>query len=55
MAIARLGQVVALHAEVAKTLALKDSTNVYQENWRLAMSDVLNNSSGQYDYLDLLS
>ena len=55
MAIARLGQVVALHTEVAKILALKDSTNVYQENWRLAMSDVLNNSSGQYDYLDLLS
>ncbi len=54
-AIDRLRQAIAIHQQIEQSgLFLADSTNAYQDNWRLAMEDVLNNRSGDYDYLDLL-
>jgi len=54
-AIDRLSGAVTIHARIEQAgLFLADSTNVYQDNWRLAMQDVLNGRSGDYDYLDLL-
>lgn len=54
-AVAILDGAVDLHWRIKDTgLSLKDSTNVYQENWRAAMIDLLNNHSDDFDYLDML-
>lgn len=33
---------------------LRDNTNAYQENWRIALSELLENRSSDFDYLELL-
>jgi hypothetical protein len=54
-AIDRLQQAVALHATIqAAGTFLGDGTNSYQQNWLLAMQDILRDRSGDYDYLELL-
>lgn len=54
-AIALLDGAIALHAQIkAANLNLRDSTNVYQGNWREAMNELLNNHEDDFDYLDLL-
>ena len=51
----RLTGAVALYGQIRQTgLQLKDSSDAYQENWRLALSDVLSNRSADYDYLELM-
>jgi len=51
-----LRQAVNLHANIAATgITLRDNTNVYQENWRLAMNNLINTYSKDYEYLALLS
>ena len=51
----RLAGAVALYGQIRQIgLQLKDSSDVYQENWRLAISDVLSNRSADYDYLELI-
>ena len=46
---------VALYGQIRRIgLQLKDSSDVYQENWRLAIADVLSNRSADYDYLELI-
>ena len=51
----RLTGAVALYSEIRQTgLQLKDSSDAYQENWRLALSDVLSNRLADYDYLELM-
>ena len=55
-AITLLQEAVTLHTAIASTgLTLRDDTNSYQENWQLAMNDLLTNNSRDFDYLDLLS
>lgn len=54
VAIARLKSAVKLYADIAQTVSLKDSPSVYQDNWQLAMSDLLMKSAAQYDYLEML-
>jgi hypothetical protein len=55
VAISRLQQAVALHQTIQQNgVFLADNTNVYQENWRLAMQEVLQDRSADFDYLDLL-
>ena len=55
-AITLLQGAVTLHTAIASTgLTLRDDTNSYQENWQLAMNDLLTNNSRDFDYLDLLS
>lgn len=54
-AIAILQDAISLHGNIAGAgLSLRDNTNAYQENWRAALSNLLNNRSDDYDYLDLL-
>ncbi len=54
-AIAILDEARLLHGQIASTgLALADSTNVYQNNWRLAMIELLRIRSKDFDYLKLL-
>ena len=51
----RLAGAVALYGQIRQIgLQLKDNSDVYQENWRLAISDVLSNRSADYDYLELI-
>ena len=51
----RLTGSVALYGQIRQMgLQLKDSSDAYQENWRLAISDVLSNRSADYDYLELI-
>jgi hypothetical protein len=38
----------------ARGLQPTDSSDAYQENWRLALSDVLSSRSADYDFLELL-
>jgi hypothetical protein len=55
-AIKLLQRAVNLHGSIASTaLTLRDNTNAYQENWRLAMTDLINTCSADYSYLALLS
>lgn len=55
-AIDRLTQAVNLHQLIQQNgMFLADNTSVYQENWRLAMEDVLRDRSGDFDYLGLLT
>ncbi len=55
-AITFLQDAVALHRNIAASgLALRDDTNVYQQNWQDAMNNLLNNNSADFDYLALLS
>ena len=55
-AIILLERAVALHRSVATTgVPLRDNTNTYQENWRLAMNDLLSGHSRDFAYLALLS
>lgn len=52
---ARLQSAVNLHNQVANAgIALRDQTNAYQNNWRLAIQDVLQTRGDDYDYLALL-
>jgi hypothetical protein len=54
-AMQRLSGAVALYGQIRQTgLQLKDSSDAYQENWRLALSDVLSTRSADYDYLELM-
>lgn len=54
-AMARLDGAVSLHAQIAAGgLTLKDNTNRYQQNWRLALNDLLTRRQDDYDYLELL-
>ena len=51
----RLTGAVALYSQIRQIgLQLKDNSDVYQENWRLALSDVLSNRATDYDYLELM-
>lgn len=51
-----LNGAISLHQQIKSTeLIVRDSANVYQENWRDAMSDLLNNHSDDFDYLAMLS
>lgn len=55
-AIAHLQGAVNLHGNIASTgMTLRDNTNTYQENWRLAMCELINTRSVDYNYLALLS
>ncbi len=55
-AIAQLQGAVNLHGNIASTgMTLRDNTNTYQENWRLAMTELINTRSVDYNYLALLS
>lgn len=52
----RLQAAVTLHQTIQQSgVFLADSTYAYQENWRLAITDVLNANQQDYDYLDLIS
>lgn len=52
----RLQNAVQLHQAIQQIgLFLSDSTNTYQENWRLALQDLLQNNSPDFDFLELLS
>ena len=51
----RLAGAVALYGQIRDTgVQLKDSADAYQENWRLALADVLATRSTDYDYLELV-
>ena len=51
----RLTDAVALYGQIRQTdLQLKDSSDAYQENWRLALADVLSNRAADYDFLELI-
>lgn len=46
---------LALHASIADAgVKLRDNTSAYQKNWLLAMRDLINNHSDDYDYLEML-
>ena len=52
----RLQNAVRLHQTIQQGgLFLSDSTNAYQENWRLALQDLLQNNAPDFDYLELLA
>lgn len=54
-AISLLQEAVRLHGTIGGTgLTLRDNTNVYQENWRLVLNELLENQSSSFDYLELL-
>ena len=47
----RLADAVALYGQIRESgLQPRDSSDAYQENWRLALSDVLSGRSTDYDY-----
>ena len=51
----RLAGAVALYGQIRQTgLHVRDNSDSYQENWRLALSEVLANRVADYDYLELL-
>jgi len=55
-AIQRLQNAVQLHQTIQQGgLFLSDATNTYQDNWRLALEDVLQNNAADFDYLELIS
>lgn len=52
----RLQNAVQLHQAIQQSgIFLSDGTNAYQESWRLALQDVLQNNTTDFDYLELLS
>jgi hypothetical protein len=52
----RLQNAVQLRQTIQQSgLSLSDSTNAYQENWRLALQDLLQINTADFDYLELLS
>ncbi len=52
----RLQSAVQIHQAIQQSgVFLADNTNAYQDNWRLAIGDVLATNQQDYDYLDLLS
>jgi len=52
----RLQIAVQLHQTIQQSgLFLSDGTNAYQESWRLAIQDLLQNNTADFDYLELLS
>ena len=54
-AISRLQGAIGLHAAInVRGLALRDDADCYQDNWRLALVDLLAQREGDFDYLDLL-
>jgi hypothetical protein len=54
-AIQRLADAVGLYGQVRQAgVAVKDNADAYQENWRLAIADVLSSRSSDYDFLELL-
>ncbi len=55
-AIQRLENAIQLHQLIQQQgIFLSDSTYAYQGNWRLAVGDLLQSASADFDYLDLLS
>ena len=55
VAVKQLKDAVALHDRIKQArLRLKDNTDAYQENWRLALTDLLKNRGADFDYLELL-
>lgn len=55
-AIGILNVAITLHQQIKGIpLTVRDSANGYQENWRDAMNDLLNNHSDDFDYLEMLS
>jgi hypothetical protein len=55
-AVQRLQAAVQLHQTIQHSgLFLSDGTSAYQENWRLALQDLLQNNTADFDYLELLS
>ena len=53
--IQRLGRTVQLHQAIQQSgVFLADNTNAYQENWRLALQDLLRDNAGDFDYFELL-
>ena len=51
-----LQNAVQLHQAIQQRgIFLSDGTNAYQESWRLALQDVLQNNTADFDYLELLS
>ena len=51
-----LGNAIQLHQEISdEGIILRDSSNNYQSNWKLAVENLLNDNSDDYDLLDLLS
>jgi hypothetical protein len=52
----RLQNAVQLHQAIQQNgLFLGDATNAYQDNWRLALQDLLQNNAADFDYLELLA
>ena len=50
-----LAGAVALYGQIRESgMQLKDNSDAYQENWRLALSDVLASRAADYDYLELM-
>jgi hypothetical protein len=55
-ALQRLEVAVQLHQTIQQAgLFLGDGTNAYQNNWRLALQDLLQNNTADFDYLELLA
>lgn len=53
-AIQVLDAAITLHADIrAAGVSLRDNTDRYQQNWRLALSDLLTLRQSDYDYLEL--
>jgi len=54
-AITLLQNSISLHGTIAGMgLTLRDDTNIYQENWRTALNELLESRASEYDYLELL-
>jgi len=54
-AIQHLQNAMQLHQSIQQQgIFLGDATNAYQANWRLALQDLLQNSSADFDFLELL-
>jgi len=52
----RLQNAAQLHRAIQQNgIFLSDGTDAYQESWRLALQDVLQNNTADFDYLELLS
>ena len=51
----RLAGAVSLYGQIRESgMQLKDNSDAYQENWRLALADVLASRTADYDYLELI-
>lgn len=50
-----LNDAITLHNDIASSgLALSDQTNIYQQNWITAMTNLLSDQEADFDYLSLL-